>query len=261
VTTEKAAQSYLARGWSVIPLRPGQKRPALAWTVFEDRRATSEEVSAWWRRWPRAGVGIVCGSVSGLVVLDFDPRNGEGLAELAPRLPPTLTVETGGGGRHCYFRLPPAPSVPKVPALLPGLDVQGEGSYVVAPPSLHPNGRPYRWLPGLGLNDVPPASLPPVVRHLLSLHRLPQGTRRPGPGHRAGGLGDSVEGVLSRLDGVHRTASGWLARCPAHHDREPSLSVGLGDGGRVLLHCFAGCPYRDIARALDAAPAARVAGS
>lgn len=44
--------------------------------------------------------------------------------------------------------------------------------------------------------------------------------------------------------------SGWLERCPAHPDREPSLSVGAGEGGRLLLHCFAGCAFREIVHAL-----------
>ena len=48
--------------------------------------------------------------------------------------------------------------------------------------------------------------------------------------------------LLSRLDGVRRTGSGrWIARCPAHDDRRPSLSVRELDDGRTLLHCFSGC--------------------
>lgn len=43
----------------------------------------------------------------------------------------------------------------------------------------------------------------------------------------------------------------YTARCPAHEDRSPSLSVGEGVDGRVLLHCFAGCPTADIVRALE----------
>lgn len=60
----------------------------------------------------------------------------------------------------------------------------------------------------------------------------------------------SIDSILDRLDGVRRTRRGWSARCPAHRDRSPSLSVALGDGGRPLLHCFAGCEYTEITRAL-----------
>jgi hypothetical protein len=51
-----------------------------------------------------------------------------------------------------------------------------------------------------------------------------------------------AERLLSRLDRVKRTGTGqWLACCPAHADRSPSLSVKETDDGRLLLHCFAGC--------------------
>ena len=60
----------------------------------------------------------------------------------------------------------------------------------------------------------------------------------------------TVDALLSRLDGVKRTgAARWIARCPAHDDRHPSLSIRETDDGRVLLHCFAGC---DVESLLDA---------
>jgi putative DNA primase/helicase len=59
-----------------------------------------------------------------------------------------------------------------------------------------------------------------------------------------------VEDILSRLHGVRRNGASAMARCPAHHDREPSLSVKQGDDGRVLLHCFAGCPAEAVVEAM-----------
>lgn len=60
-----------------------------------------------------------------------------------------------------------------------------------------------------------------------------------------------VEQVLSLLDGVRQTRPNqWLARCPAHEDRSPSLSVKDGDGGKILLKCFAGCETESILIAL-----------
>jgi putative DNA primase/helicase len=55
---------------------------------------------------------------------------------------------------------------------------------------------------------------------------------------------------LDRLDGVEERTSGWVARCPAHDDNGPSLSLSEGDGGKVLAHCFAGCSFEDIMAAL-----------
>jgi hypothetical protein len=60
----------------------------------------------------------------------------------------------------------------------------------------------------------------------------------------------ALDDVLSRLDGVRETRRGWSARCPAHHDRSPSLSIARGRDGRALLKCFAGCRYDEIVSAL-----------
>lgn len=61
----------------------------------------------------------------------------------------------------------------------------------------------------------------------------------------------ALQRVLQRLDAVHTTASGFMARCPAHDDRVPSLSIGISRRGRgVLLHCFAGCCTEDVLAAL-----------
>jgi hypothetical protein len=70
----------------------------------------------------------------------------------------------------------------------------------------------------------------------------------------------TVSDVLSRLDGVRPTRRGWSARCPAHPDRLPSLSIAPRADGGVLLHCFAGCSYREILRARGLEPASAPAG-
>ena len=60
-----------------------------------------------------------------------------------------------------------------------------------------------------------------------------------------------VGGILGRLRKVRRTARGWTALCPAHDDREPSLSINEGDDGRILLYCHAGCSTQGVLLALD----------
>ena len=60
-----------------------------------------------------------------------------------------------------------------------------------------------------------------------------------------------INKLIDRLDGVKKTgADRYLARCPAHDDRSPSLSVAEGDDGRTLIHCFAGCEPLDILNAV-----------
>jgi len=60
----------------------------------------------------------------------------------------------------------------------------------------------------------------------------------------------ALEQVLSQLKGVRTSMHGWRASCPAHADRKPSLSIGLGEHGQVLLKCFAGCSLEHIVEAM-----------
>ncbi len=59
-----------------------------------------------------------------------------------------------------------------------------------------------------------------------------------------------AEALLELLQGVKRTARGWSSRCPAHNDKSPSLSIQEGQDGRILLHCFAGCPTQEVCGAI-----------
>ena len=59
-----------------------------------------------------------------------------------------------------------------------------------------------------------------------------------------------VERIIGLLEKVRKSGGGWIARCPAHPDRRPSLSIREGRDGRVLLYCFAGCPTSDVVAAL-----------
>ncbi|MGD8325046.1 MAG: bifunctional DNA primase/polymerase, partial [Gammaproteobacteria bacterium] len=109
--TEKAALDYLARGWSVIPAREKAKRPAIAWKAYQRQCATEKTVREWFRRSAEYNVSVVTGALSGLVVMDVDPRHGgrESLRMLEREhgpLPQTVESITGGGGRHVYFTHP-----------------------------------------------------------------------------------------------------------------------------------------------------------
>ena len=159
-----AALAYCARGWSVIPIEPRGKRPLVAWTEFQQRRATVDEITRWFRRWPDGNVAIVTGEVSGIVVLDVDERHGGALSlaeldiELGP-IPSTVEVATGGGGRHLYFRHPGGRVSNRV-GLRPGIDLRGDGGCVVAPPSVHPSGARYAWVLGRSPEQREIAPLP-----------------------------------------------------------------------------------------------------
>ncbi len=60
-----------------------------------------------------------------------------------------------------------------------------------------------------------------------------------------------IDHILSSLSKVSRAGSGkWMACCPAHDDRSPSLSITENEGGSILMHCFAGCRTEDVLKAI-----------
>jgi putative DNA primase/helicase len=175
------AVEYSRRGWSPIPIKERSKEPNLReLRPYLTRKATQEELGAW--SW--AGVGIVTGPLSGVLVLDVDGPEGE--AELKKHgHPATPTARTARGGLHLYFRHPEQ-HVRTGIRVAPGLDVKASGGYVVAPPSIGPNGKPYEWVIPPG--DAELAEPPEWLMHLLERERpkgpaAPVGERIP-PGQR-----------------------------------------------------------------------------
>ncbi|MGB9866937.1 MAG: bifunctional DNA primase/polymerase [Bacillota bacterium] len=160
----KAALDYLARGWCVIPIAKGTKRPLIPWEPCQHQRPTEDEVRGWWARWPEAQVAVVTGAVSSLVVLDEDGPEGQESLK-GKLLPATPTVRTGRG-LHRYFEYPGF-WCKNFTRRLPGLDFRGDGGYVLAPPSLHPSGCRYQWADGLSPDDVPLAPCPDWLLELL----------------------------------------------------------------------------------------------
>jgi len=140
-----AALDFAAAGMPVLPLAGKVPRNRGGLTSASDDVLV---VAEWWRRWPDANVGVVTGTRSGYVVLDVDGAAGlRSLAELERRHGKieTAQVLTGSGGRHYWFRAPAGELRNSAGALGEGLDVRGEGGYVVAPPSVHESGNVYRW--------------------------------------------------------------------------------------------------------------------
>jgi len=160
----ETAQRYLARGWSVLPLVARDKRPLVVWEPLQSSRPSAEQVSNWFSRWPDANIGIVTGEISNLIVLDIDPKHGGDISldhfeRRFGRLPATIEAATGGGGRHFYFAHPGGFIRNRI-GLAQGIDVRGDGGYIVAPPSIHPSGRPYAWATGHSPEDIALAVLP-----------------------------------------------------------------------------------------------------
>jgi hypothetical protein len=118
---------------------------------FKDATTDETQIAAWWKRWPLANIGLPTGGPLRLLVIDCDPRNGgptsfADLLALFPTVPTSsIRVRTGGGGLHVYLTYSGG-RIPK--ELAKGIDLKGDGGYVVAPPSLHASGRRYEFEPG-----------------------------------------------------------------------------------------------------------------
>ncbi len=219
-----AARDYLALGWSVIPMQARGKRPVASWREFQHRRPSVQEVAAWFEGQPELNVGVVTGSVSGIVVLDVDVAHGgqRSLESLQARhgpVPRTVEALTGGGGRHLYFSHPGGTVATRV-GIARGLDVRADGGCVVAPPSEHATGRHYRWAAQCSPWQARLAPLPPWLLTLIQArgaarsraNELYEAFRSKIPKQLKGlGVpGDPDPGRLRRLEQPSRTGAGEL---------------------------------------------------
>jgi hypothetical protein len=180
-TFTDAALAYAAAGYPVFPLRPSGKVPLIpkerGGRGVYDATIDSDRIKALWTAHPTANIGLAAGPA--FWALDVDGEEGLAtLAELEDRhrwLPEGPASITGSGGMHLLL----APSVRvrnSVKRLGPGLDTRAAGGYVVAPPSVHPNGNRYVWLPGRDLWSVPLPEAPPWVLDLLDSPKPPYTT-------------------------------------------------------------------------------------
>lgn len=162
-----AIREYWEHGWSVFPLAYGRKKPIIKWEQFQTRKATEEEIDQW-ERVDREQIALVCGKISGVVVIDVDGQVG--LDSLAgfdwPEGPivQTRSPKHVPGGRWHWFFKHPGGTVANGIGVLPGVDIKGDGGYVVLPPSIHPvTKEPYMWPEGASWRDHDCPPLPPQV--------------------------------------------------------------------------------------------------
>lgn len=146
-----AAIEYASKGMAVFPLKPRAKEPLTRHGV-KDATTNFNTIEKWWTKHPNANIGIACGQVSGgLLVIDLDEKpNGISGTDTLHNwerengtLPETVRSITGKGGAHILYRID---HVEKNKInLLEGVDIRSDDGYIVAPPSVHPNGRSYEW--------------------------------------------------------------------------------------------------------------------
>lgn len=163
------ALKYAGLGWPVFALQPKDKVPLKGSRGFKDAATSEILITRAWDDHPDANIGMATGKTAGAWVLDIDGEKGsQSLTamenDIGP-LPETLEQRTGSGGRHLFFRWPVAREVRNKQSLRPGIDIRGEGGYIVLPPSIHPNGKEYSWPYGqkMSIADIPPAWLDAIA--------------------------------------------------------------------------------------------------
>lgn len=202
-----AALEYAQAGYAVIPVTRAEKKP---YTIngLDDATTDLGTIRLWWSWWPNANVAVVCGKVSGFLFaidVDIKPEKGkhgdESLKTWEAQhgdFPETVRQVTGSGGYHYFFRSPDIVKYKNKIDALPGIDIRGDGAYVVVSPSIYEDGRTYLWehevsiLDSLEIADANDSvmdllkqypryeetgTLPTKKRELISMRNVPEGSR------------------------------------------------------------------------------------
>ena len=167
----KYASEY---GWAVFPVSASTKKP-LTPHGCKDAKKDPGAIRAWWKRYPDASIGVATGSMSNLIVIDEDideDKSLDGYQEVCQwekdngDLPETVRAITGRGGAHLYYKYT-GKDITNRAGILDGVDVRGEGGYVIAPPSYHPNGTQYQWEEDP--EDIPIAEVDETIKKFLEI--------------------------------------------------------------------------------------------
>ena len=212
-TDLKAWSLYYAQlGFAVFPLQPRGKVPFLD-GGFKIASKDPDQIATWWTRWPDANIGIATGAASGgLVVIDADVNPDAGydgtdsLREYAAAhgpFPDTCRALTGRGGFHDFYRT--TETLHNRAGVLEGVDVRADGGYVVAAPSIHPNGRRYTW--EIDPEDAEIAEANDAVLELCRSHK-------PGTGRSEATKEDQLAPIMpgTRNDTIYRLACSLQAK-------------------------------------------------
>lgn len=205
------ALAYAELGLRVFPLIPQQKIPFKNSSGVKEATTDKEQIRLWWTNIPTANIGIAMGD--GLLAIDVDVADGKqgdlSWQTLVEKhgLIPTIQNITGTGGWHFIFKAPPGVRIKNSASKLgPGLDVRGDGGYIIGEPSIHPNGKHYTWeaqgdpLEGVEIREAPSS--------LIELVRADETTTEPRePGPVGGTLSEGGRNdTLARFAGLARGA-------------------------------------------------------
>lgn len=146
--TEQLVNEYIDSGWSILPVKPDEKRPYMTnWLQYTRTRPGKQLISNWFNNLTGAGVGLVTGKISGVVVLDVEHWCPTPVDELLKKYPTNMIARSGGGGVHLFYSYPQ--NVGKISnrvGIFDGADLRADGGFLVLPPTMHPSGNRYEWI-------------------------------------------------------------------------------------------------------------------
>lgn len=192
-------------GWSIIPVSIN-KQPLVEWKKYQEIKPTREELVKWFEEYSDANIGVVTGRISNIVVVDIDPRHGGSTKEFSRII--TVKTKTGGNGEHFYFLY--EGGIQNHAGIRPGIDIRGEGGFVVVPPSIHASGKQYEWLMSPHAN-TPIIPLPLFVKEWIkNLRSNSEGRWNPEllKGVEEGRRNESAASVIGKLL-AHYPKSDW----------------------------------------------------
>lgn len=201
------ALQYLKAGYAVVPVKPKSKgMPLVKWREFQDRLPTEQEVEQWWTDTPNANIAMITGRISGVVAFDEDGPEADKLIRENGGFPVCPQSKTGKG-HHYLFRHPGFTVKNDVNTELT-LDIRGDGAYILAPPSIHPNGKRYEWVPGMSPFAVEPPEMRQWQLDYIKLHCN---------GNRSNEIGwqdEAIQGVSEghRNDTAAKLAGRYIAK-------------------------------------------------
>ena len=156
-TVSDFAIDYINNGWSVLPVRPEEKRPYMNnWLQYTKTKASKDMVENWFNHLSGAGIGAVTGKISNMVVLDVEHDCPYSLEELLKKYPTHMIAKSGGGGYHLFYQYPTNQSrIANRVRIFDGADLRADGGFIVLPPTLHPSGNRYQWIERGSLGTFP----------------------------------------------------------------------------------------------------------
>ena len=234
-----AAIEYASRGMAVFPLKVRGKEPMTAHGV-KNATTNFDTIEKWWTRYPNANIGIACGAVSGgLLVVDLDEKeNGISGSDSLHNwerengeLPETVRSITGKGGAHLLYRID-HPEKNKV-NLLEGVDIRSDNGYIVAPPSIHPNGNRYEW--EYDPEEYEIAKADETVLKLLSIGKKPEPDKFTVPDKIPDGQrNDTIHRIACSLQARGLSDRSILAACQAENRDKCNPPLSDDEVGKIV---------------------------